>query len=114
MQETQGVFVATYGETNDFPAFYTNVSNCKAPYSVANAERAAEIIKCHRELNLQSGMLFAVPVPQQHSIAADVINDVIENALEQAKRMGIAGKDVTPFLLQHIKEATGGKSLETS
>jgi pseudouridine-5'-phosphate glycosidase/pseudouridine kinase len=112
--ETEGVFVATFGDTTDFPAFYSRKSGCHAPYSVGTAAEAAKIIHWNRTLNLQSGMLFAVPVPEQFAFDENVINDVIAEALEDAKRNGIRGKEITPFLLGRIGEITAGKSLETN
>ena len=38
----------------------------------------------------------------------------IEEALKEADEKGIKGKDVTPFLLSHIKKLTDGKSLESN
>ena len=35
-------------------------------------------------------------------------------ALEQARREGVRGKEVTPFLLRAVAEATGGRSLEAN
>ena len=43
-QETQGVCVATYGETLDFPAFFTNNSGCQAPYNVTSPRQAARLV----------------------------------------------------------------------
>ena len=42
------------------------------------------------------------------------INGIIETALEEAKANGIAGKDVTPFMLGKVKELTEGKSLDAN
>lgn len=113
-QETQGVFVATFGGGRDFPAFYSRKSGCYAPYCVENAFEAAQIIHRHRELDLQSGMLFAVPVPEKFALDENVINGVIEEALNDAKNKGVEGKEITPFLLGRIGEITEGKSLQTS
>lgn len=49
------MLVATFGETNDFPAFYSRVSGCKASYFVSSAKKAAEIIKASRDVSLCSG-----------------------------------------------------------
>lgn len=49
------MLVATFGETNDFPAFYSKVSGCKSSYYVSSATKAAEIIKTSREMDLNSG-----------------------------------------------------------
>ncbi len=39
---------------------------------------------------------------------------MIAKALEKAKERNITGKAVTPFLLDQVKELTGGGSLETN
>ena len=45
--ETQGVTVASYGETKDFPAFFSRKSGFEAPYSVNNPVDAAKLIGKH-------------------------------------------------------------------
>ena len=45
---------------------------------------------------------------------AAAIGAAIESALEAAAGAGVAGKDVTPFLLAKVKELTEGESLETN
>lgn len=113
-QETQGVFVAAFANGHDFPAFYTRKSGCSAPYAIASAKQAAKLIQSHRNLSLESGMLFAVPVPEEFALDERIVNKAIEQALEDAEREGITGKETTPFLLSRIREISGGKSLETS
>lgn len=65
-------------------------------------------------MNLQSGMLFAVPVPEEQALDEKEIRKVIEKALEEAKKKDIRGKQITPYLLRKIWEMTQGKSLHTS
>ena len=43
-QETQGVCVATYGMSNNFPAFFSPQSGFASPYHVNDAKDAAELI----------------------------------------------------------------------
>lgn len=43
-QETQGVCVATYGTSKDFPAFFSPQSGFTSPYQVNNPEEAASLI----------------------------------------------------------------------
>ena len=45
---------------------------------------------------------------------ADVINLAIDEAIDEANRQGIRGKETTPFLLAKVKELTGGDSLESN
>ena len=39
---------------------------------------------------------------------------VIEKVLREAEQAGVHGKDITPFMLAHIVEETGGESLATN
>ena len=41
----------------------------------------------------------------------DYINSNIEAAVEECNRLGIKGKETTPFLLDKIQKLTEGKSL---
>lgn len=42
------------------------------------------------------------------------IDAMVEQALGEAKQRGIAGKALTPFLLDRIQSLTGGRSLATN
>ena len=42
---------------------------------------------------------------------AEVINRAIDQAIADANRQGIHGKETTPFLLARVKDLTGGDSL---
>lgn len=44
----------------------------------------------------------------------DEMSAVIDRALAAAQEAGVRGKDTTPFLLAHIVEYTGGRSLATN
>ncbi|KPJ13598.1 Pseudouridine-5'-phosphate glycosidase [Papilio machaon] len=112
--ETHGVTVCAFGATDDFPAFYTTRSGHRAPHRAADAPHAARILHAARQLRLQSGIVVAVPVPQEHAMEENVIEDSIQQALKNAKRAGIQGKEVTPYILAAVAKATGGASLSTN
>ncbi|RUS74327.1 hypothetical protein EGW08_017918, partial [Elysia chlorotica] len=109
--ETQGVFVASFSENRQFPAFFTRNSGYQAPYSVASHLDAAKIIGNQLGLGLQSGMLFAVPIPAEVSPSGQIIEDAITKALEQAREKNIQGREVTPFVLSAVNQITEGESL---
>lgn len=44
LKETQGVCVAAFGESREFPAFFCRQSGFQAPYQVQNEEEAAKLI----------------------------------------------------------------------
>ena len=68
-------------------------------------------IDARRLLNLQSGLLFANPIPEEHSIPKSEIDQAIAEAVQDAERRGISGHANTPFILARIKELTQGKSI---
>lgn len=58
--------------------------------------------------------MVANPVPKDQEIPATDLQEVIENALNDARQNNITGKAVTPFLLDKIRISTKGKSLESN
>ena len=54
------------------------------------------------------------PIPERFSMEKKKIDNAIEIALAEARRIGISGKELTPFLLEKIKENTGGESLSAN
>nr|XP_009405707.1 PREDICTED: uncharacterized protein LOC103988795 isoform X1 [Musa acuminata subsp. malaccensis] len=108
--ETQGVTVAAY-KTNEFPAFFSGTSGCKVPCRVDTPEQCARLIHANLKLGLGSGMLIAVPIPEKHVSAGNVIESAIQKSLEEAKLKNVTGNAATPFLLARVNELTGGVSL---
>ncbi|KAI3371151.1 hypothetical protein L3Q82_023783 [Scortum barcoo] len=112
--ETQGVCVATYGALKNFPAFFSPQSGFTSPYQVCNPDEAAKLIASTLSLGLQSGILLAVPIPEEHAAAGQQIEEAIQAAVTEASAKGITGRDVTPFILQKVSEVTKGKSLQSN
>ncbi|XP_061825333.2 uncharacterized protein [Nerophis lumbriciformis] len=112
--ETQGVCVATYGPSKEFPAFFSPSSGFTSPYQVCNPDKAAELIESALSLGVQSGVLIAVPIPEEHAAAGQQIEEAIQTALEETSAKSIRGRDVTPYILQRVNELTKGKSLHAN
>jgi pseudouridine-5'-phosphate glycosidase len=108
--ETQGVGVAAY-QTDEFPAFFTRHSGCAAPARVESPAQAAAMIAASWSLGLTSGTIFAVPIPSEYEAAGREVEAAIQTSLKEAEEQGVGGNAVTPFLLQRIRELTGGRSL---
>jgi len=111
--ETLGVPVIGYG-TDDFPAFYTRKSGFKVPMRADSAQDCARIIKTKWDLQLDGGVIIANPIPEQDEADKEKIDKAIADALLEAERNGIKGKEVTPFLLDKVKQITAGESLEAN
>ena len=111
--ETRGVPVIGYC-TDEMPAFYTQKSGYKVDYRLNSAREIAEAYHAKRELGLHGGMLIANPIPAPFAMDADYIDDNINRAVEEATKLGIGGKQLTPFLLDKIQRLTGGRSLSAN
>ncbi|KAI8882176.1 erwinia chrysanthemi IndA protein-like protein-like protein [Backusella circina FSU 941] len=109
--ETQGVTVTTIGKDNKFPAFYTPESGYCSPSFVEKPSEASKIIFANHQLNMESGMVFAVPIPSSEAADAKAIQQAIDTAISEARQNNILGKEETPFLLKRIAEITQGESL---
>uniref|UniRef100_A0A1I8NUG8 Carbohydrate kinase PfkB domain-containing protein n=1 Tax=Stomoxys calcitrans TaxID=35570 RepID=A0A1I8NUG8_STOCA len=112
--ETHGVSVASFGNGGRFPDFYTRDSGCKAPYNLESPEEAAFLIKAVGDLNLKSGMLIGVPIPEEYALDKEVIRKAIDTAYAEALAKGIEGKNVTPFMLAAVADITKGSSLKAN
>jgi pseudouridine-5'-phosphate glycosidase len=111
--ETRGVAVLGY-RTETFPAFTTVSSGLPLDWTVESPEQLAEIVRSHRDLGLPGALVIAQPVDQAVGLDRESMEAALADGLKLAETRGITGKAVTPFLLGHIREATGGRSLEAN
>ena len=108
--ETRGVPVIGYN-TDEMPAFYTQTSGYHVDYRLNSAREIAEAFHAKKELGMHGGMLVANPIPDEYAMNADYIADNIDRAVAEATKLGVSGKQLTPFLLDKIQKLTGGRSL---
>ena len=111
--ETHGVPVIGFG-AEDMPAFYTRKSGFKVDYRVDDPKMLAKFFNTHLELGLRGGILVGNPIPEEYSMDPEIINPAIDAAIEECKKLGIKGKETTPFLLAKVKDITGGDSLDSN
>jgi pseudouridine-5'-phosphate glycosidase len=111
--ETKGVPVVGIGE-KEFPAFFTRKSGFEVNYKIEDLSYLAKALKTKWDLGLEGGVVVANPIPKEHAMDDNEITSAIEKALQAAEITSISGKDVTPFLLSKVKEATGGQSLDAN
>lgn len=108
--ETQGVPVICY-RSDEFPAFWSRSSGLPAPIRMDEPASIASFLRARADLNLTGGVLVANPIPAADEIPASEIRPAIEAAIVDAARANVAGKAVTPYLLDAILKTTGGRSL---
>lgn len=111
--ETKGVPVLGY-KTDEMPAFYTRESGYKLDYKIDTSKEMANIINTKWDLNLDGGVVIANPILKKDEMDKDLIDNAIKEAVEDAKKLNVKGKQITPFLLSRVLEATEGDSLEAN
>lgn len=102
--------VVGYG-VDRFPAFWSRDSGLPVPIRLDTPESIADLMRAKAALGLEGGVLVANPVPEADEIPSGEISAHVEAAVAEARRAGITGKAVTPFLLSRLLALTGGRSL---
>jgi pseudouridine-5'-phosphate glycosidase len=111
--ETLSVPVIGY-KTNKFPAFWLTDSGYTLDWHLDSAAEIAAAMKAQDELGHGQGIVVANPIPVEKQWDPKEHDRVLAIAFEAAKKAGVTGKAVTPFLLGFIVEESGGRSLEVN
>jgi len=111
--ETRGVPVVGYG-TDDLAGFWSRSAGVPVPIRCDRASEVAALARRHWDLGLASGVVVAVPVPDDEALARAEADRAIDRALDEAERAGIHGPATTPFLLARVAELTGGRSIRAN
>lgn len=111
--ETLSIPVVGY-QTSTFPSFWLPDSEFELDWRAEDAGEIAAVIKAQRSAGSQSALVVANPVPLDQAWQREEHDQVLAKAFAAAKAQGVRGKEVTPFLLQFIVDASGGRSLEVN
>lgn len=107
--ETRGVPVLGY-QTDELPAFYSQHSGLPLDVRVDTPQDVARIIKVRESMDFDGGMLVTVPVPAEDEWPAEKAQIIIDQAIAELVSEGIAGKAVTPYLLERVSTLSGSQS----
>ena len=108
--ETLGVPVLGW-QTRELPAFFARESGLSLDHRVEGAAEVATILRTKWSLGLTGGVLVAVPPPIVSALPSLEIDALVTAAVEEAHQRGIRSKELTPYLLTRLREATEGRSL---
>lgn len=111
--ETLNILVVGY-RTSAFPGFYLSDSGHELSWSVEEAAEVADIMAARDILGSEGAVIVANPIGQSSQLDPDLHDATLAEGLDLAAKRQVAGKDVTPFLLDHFHRATHGKSLEAN
>ncbi|MHB1243015.1 MAG: pseudouridine-5'-phosphate glycosidase [Gaiellaceae bacterium] len=104
--ETLGVPVLGY-RTDDLPLFYAAHGGPPVSARVESPAEAAQVARAHWRLGRHTSVLLARPATD----SLDDVEPLIERALEDARREGVSGQAVTPFVLSYLHRESGGRTL---
>lgn len=108
--ETYGITVLGW-KCDEMPGFYSRTSGLGVDERVDSAEEAAAIIRSRNKLGLSGAVLVTAPVPAEFEIELAEVESLIAEALREADRQNVKGKETTPFLLSALVEQSGGRTL---
>jgi pseudouridine-5'-phosphate glycosidase len=111
--ETLSIPVVGY-KTNIFPSFWLRESEFSLEYRVDSALEVAQMMLAQDLIGEGGGIVIANPVPESEAWEKSEHDRVLKLAFSAAEKAKVTGKEVTPFLLQFIVEASGGASLEVN
>ena len=111
--ETWGVAVLGYG-CDEMPAFYTRRSGLAVDARADTPRDVARLARARDALGLEGALVLAVPVPEEFEVDYGLLNETLADALDEAERAGVAGRDLTPFLLSRMSEQSGGATLRAN
>jgi pseudouridylate synthase len=111
--ETLGVAVAGW-RTDRFAGFYLADSGHALDWRVDAPEEVAAAMAAADALGVHSALVVANPIAAERQLDPAEHDRALATGLEVAGIDGITGKDVTPFLLDHLHRVTGGRSLEVN
>jgi pseudouridylate synthase len=111
--ETLNVTVLGY-RTGTFPAFYLNDSGLPVSWRVETPAQAAAVLREREALRVPGAVVVANPLPEDEQVDPALHDRVLREGLQAAAASGVAGRDVTPFLLERFHSQTGGESLRAN
>ena len=93
--------------TSELPAFFTDGSGIALEHRFDDPAAVAAALRTHWDI-AGCGAIVAVPPPSP--IPRAEIESALAGALREAARRKLPGKEVTPFLLSALAEATSGRT----
>ncbi|NEK56886.1 pseudouridine-5'-phosphate glycosidase [Geodermatophilus sabuli] len=111
LERLESLSVTVVGHrTRVFPGFYVADSGSVLDWSVDDAEQAAAVFAARRGLT-PGAVVVANPLPVAEQLDRELHDRVIAGALAAAEAAGVRGKEVTPFVLDHLHRASEGATL---
>ncbi len=108
--ESLGVVVIGY-RTKEMPGFFFADTGIPIATSLGSADEIARLFALQCSLGRQQSIVVMQPPPAEHAVRKATIERALDSALDDAKRHGVRGGAVTPYLLTAVERATEGRTL---
>ncbi len=110
MLETLGVPVLGF-RADEFPAFYRRQSGLRVDRRCDDVASLAAAVRTHFDLGFNTGVVIGNPIPAANELPQDVYDRALTTALADVAAQDVQGRDVTPFLLERMRQLTDGESV---
>ena len=111
--ETHAITVVGY-QCDEMPAFYSRHSGLPVDFRADNPQDVARVFAAQRELGIDSALLVTVPVIEEFEVPSEELDEVLNEALTEAERNSIGGRELTPFLLSYMANNSKGATLKAN
>ena len=108
--ETLGVVVVGY-RTREMPGFFFADTGIPLTTTLEQPADIARLFTLHRRMGRSQAIVVMQPPPAEHAVRKATIERALDTALDDAKRHGVRGGAVTPYLLTAVERATEGRTL---
>jgi pseudouridine-5'-phosphate glycosidase len=110
--ETLGVPIVGY-RCAELPSFYSAESGLTVPM-VESIDDLCRLVEAHEALGLPGGIVVVQQPPPEHAMPRELVDRLVVDARQAARRAGVRGAAETPFMLRHMAEHSGGATVEVN
>ena len=111
--ETLGVLVLGYG-TSELPGFFTAETGITLSARVDSVAEVVRVFRAQRALDRPGALLVVQPPPAEHALPRRDVEAAVAAAEKEWRRRNIGGAALTPFLLDAVRDLTGGSSVRAN
>jgi pseudouridylate synthase len=108
--ESLGIVVAGY-RTSEMPGFFFADTGIPLALTVTTPDEIARLLALHRSLGRSQAIVVMQPPPAEHAVRRANIERALDTALDDARRHGVRGGAVTPYLLTAVERGSGGRTV---
>ncbi len=114
LQRLESLSVGVLGfQTDVFPGFYVSDSGSPVEWRCETPEEVARIFAAGAGVS-GAALIVANPLPVEAQLEPGLHDTVLNYAIAAAAEAGISGKAVTPYILERLHTASGGRTQEVN